>query len=180
VKIQALFLAALLAAQCAGAADSPWHTPDGKPVADSDSMKGAKGFGASLVVTPDADWQVKWNTPAETAPRFRSTSRAKIGEKLTLLIFILNPKLDAKGNADVRCDITIRRPDGGVSTAEKDLACLQGPLPGGPQQIRLAAPVVTFEGEPADPLGQWRFEVSVRDALGGTTLPLKASFTLQK
>jgi hypothetical protein len=39
-------------------------------------------------------------------------------------------------------------------------------------------PVVAFEGEASDPLGQWRVEVSVKDALRDTTLPLKVLFTL--
>jgi hypothetical protein len=177
-KVRILLAALFLAAQCAAAADSPWHTPDGKPVPDSDAMKGANGFGASLVLTPDADWQAKWNTPPDTAPRFRTTSRVKVGEKVTLLIFILNPKVGANGEVDVRCDIAIRKPDGSVATAEKDLACLRGALQGDPRHVRLAVPVVAFEGEASDPLGQWRVEVSVKDALRDTTLPLKVLFTL--
>jgi hypothetical protein len=179
-KVRILLAALFLAAQCAAAADSPWHTPDGKPVPDSDAMKGANGFGASLVLTPDADWQAKWNTPPDTAPRFRTTSRVKVGEKVTLLIFLLNPKVGANGEVDVRCDITIRKPDGSTATAEKNLVCLRGALQGDSHHVRLAGPVVAFEGEPSDPLGAWRIEVIVKDFLRGTSLPLKAAFTLQK
>jgi hypothetical protein len=166
--------------QHASAADSVWHTPDGKPIPDSDSRKGANGFGASVVVTPDEEWQAKWNTPHDMVPRFTTTSAVKVGGKATILIFLVNPKLNAQREVDIRCDLRILRPDGSASIDEKNVVCLGGRLQGDPRSVRLAAPVITFVGEPQDPLGEWRIEISVKDALRDTTLPLTASFSLQR
>jgi hypothetical protein len=103
-----------------------------------------------------------------------------VGGKATILIFIVNPKLNAQGEVDIRCGLRIIRPDGGTSIDEKNVVCLGGKLQGDPRSVRLAAPVITFIGEPQDPLGEWRIEISVKDALRDTTLPLRASFSLQR
>jgi len=57
--------------------------------------------------------------------------------------------------------------------------CMEGELKGNPAFVRLAAPVLKFVGEPQDPLGEWRVEVSVKDVLRQTSLHLKTSFTLE-
>ena len=45
--------------------------------------------------------------------------------------------------------------------------------------MRLAAPVIGFIGEPDDPLGEWQVEVSLTDAIRGTTVSVRTSFKLE-
>ena len=47
-----------------------WVFVDGRSVPNSDTIKSINGFGGSLVVTPDPDWEEKWNTSPETVPHF--------------------------------------------------------------------------------------------------------------
>ena len=56
-----------------------WVTRDGKPVANSDAMKSIDGFGGWLVVTPDLDWEAKWNTSPETTPDFSEAKNVAYG-----------------------------------------------------------------------------------------------------
>jgi hypothetical protein len=44
--------------------------------------------------------------------------------------------------------------------------------------MRLAAPVLGFVGEPADPVGTWRVDVTLRDMPRGVTMDLHTSFEL--
>ncbi len=69
-----------------------WRSSDGSPAADTDSMKSVQGFGGWLLVTPDQDWEQKWNTPSENVPSFNEAHDVKYGEELTILIF--SPILD--------------------------------------------------------------------------------------
>ena len=165
--------------QPATAADTVWHTRDGKAIPDTESRKSANGFGASLVATSDEDWEAKWNTPPETAPTFREARTVKRGGVVTILIFFANPKIDARNFANVRCDLRVLRPDGSFSINADDVVCMEGPLKGDPTSVRLAAPVLKFIGEPQDPLGEWRVEVSVKDVVRQTSVKLKTSFTLE-
>jgi len=94
------------------------------------------------------------------------------------LIFIVNPKPDAKGAANVLCDLKVTRPTGTTSIDEKNVECLKGVLPGAPYNMRLAAPVLGFVGEVADPVGTWRVDVTLRDVPRGLTMDLHTSFEL--
>jgi hypothetical protein len=96
-----------------------------------------------------------------------------------VLIFFSNPKLGADGRANLGCDLDFIRPDGTVSVHQNDLVCFQGEVKGGPYNVYLAAPVIGFTGDASDPAGTWTVQVSLRDKVSNTVLPLKTSFTLK-
>lgn len=165
---------------CSLAHASPrgWVTEDGQPIPNSDQVKSINGFGGWLVVTPDADWEAKWNTSPETIPRFTEAKDVSFGEALTILAFYINPKTNDSGEVDVRCGIKVTRPDGTSSVDEADIPCASGKLQGDPGYVRLSSAVVQFVGEEGDPPGEWVVEVSLTDKVRGTTLPLRARFRL--
>ena len=171
--------ALLLLLCCNGASLAQWRTQDGAPLPDTEARRTVDGFGVMLLVTPDEDWQAKWNTPQHVTPQFREAKVVRRGGKLTILIFYVNPKPDAANRINVRCDIHLRRPNGTISADLKDIVCAEGPLLGEASNVRLAAPVIGFIGEPDDPLGEWRVEVSLTDAIRGATVPVRTSFTLE-
>ena len=131
------------------------------------------------MVTPDADWKEKWETSPETVPHFNTANTVKRGKQVTILIFFVNPAVDAKNDVDITCDIQSIRPDGSVSINQRDLPCLKGELKGSPYNIRLAAPVIKFVGEPKDLAGEWIIKVTLKDNYRHVELPLKTSFTLK-
>src|SRR5882762_8600387 len=119
MRLPILLLAVCFALEPAVAAETAWHS-----------------FGASLVVTPDEDWETKWNTPPETVPTFREARTVKRGGVVTILIFVANPKTDARNAANVRCDLRVLRPDGSFSINANDVACMEGELKGNPAFVR--------------------------------------------
>ena len=172
---------AILALACcsiAAAQDFGWRDSSGKLTPDTDARKTANGFAGWLLTTSDPDWEAKWNTPEHETPSFSGASSLRKGETVYTLIFIVNPKPDAKGEANVSCDLKVTRPDGTASIDEKNVECLKGALPGSPYNMRLAAPVLGFVGEPADPVGTWRVDVTLRDVPRGVTMDLHTSFEL--
>lgn len=150
---------------------------DGQPVSNTDARKNINEFGASLIITSDADWENKWNTPAETSPKFRTVEKLKIGEQATLLIFFANPKLDSAGSVDVTCDVKITRPNN-LTTDNRGLKGFTGQLIGPVTNTFLTETVIRFVGEKSDPLGEWVVDVTVHDNNRHVSIPLKSKFTL--
>jgi len=154
-----------------------WRDREGKAVADSEHQKSVGDFGGLVIVTPDADWEAKWATPAETTPHFNSIKDVKRGKEIFVLTFFANPKLTAKGEADVTCDIEIVRPDGTHSMQQSGAACFKGPIEN-PLNMQLVDAVIGFVGEPADPAGEWVVRITLKDNVRNVAVPLKTSFVL--
>jgi hypothetical protein len=157
-----------------------WRDGEGKAVADSDSMKSKGDFGGSLLATTDDDWKQKWETPPETKPHFTKADTVAYGKKVHILTFLVNPQLDPKGNANVRCDFRITAPTRKVVHEQKDVVCLEGPMEGSPYLMRLAGTVIGFSGDPGDPAGTWTVNVLLKDTVRNVELALRTSFELKR
>lgn len=157
-----------------------WRDSDGKPVAETESMKSENGFAGSLLATTDEDWEKKWNTPPETIPSFKKAVVVPYGKKVFILSFFANPKLDQHGNANVRCDLQVSSPTGKIVLSQKDMVCFSGQLKGSPYNMHLSAPVIAISGDPGDPPGILTIEVLLRDEVRNVKLPLRTSFELKQ
>lgn len=137
------------------------------------------GFAGHVLVTSDADWRAKWNTPAATVPHFTEKSTPiKLGEQVFVLIFFANAMRGADGKANLTCDLGVTRSDGSSSLHRTDAPCWQGPLGGGPQNLYIATPDISFKHDPGDMAGKWTIAVMLKDNLRKTVLPLKTFFVL--
>ena len=159
-------------------AESGWRNQDGSPAVDTEWRKSASGFGGWLLITPDADWRAKWDTPESHTPHFNETDEVRIGETVTALIFFVNPATDDEGNLRLACDLRVLRPDGGIAADAPGLDCASGRLQGSPYNLRLAGPTLQFGAEPGDALGEWAIELRLTDAIRGVTLELRRAFTV--
>lgn len=173
--------ALLLSLQLSASAQSPGlATGDTvQPIAETESTRHRDGFGGSLVVTTDEDWKAKWETPPENAPNFNRANVVPYGKKVFALSFFSNPKLDAAGNANVRCDLKMLSPAGQVVYTQMDQSCYAGKIAGDPRMVYLSFPVVIFSADPGDPAGAWTVEAVLRDMVRNTELVLRASFVVK-
>lgn len=71
-------------------ADNVWLGPDRSKWPDTEFRKTKSDFTGILLVTPDTDWEQKWNTPPDTIPHFREAESVNVGEELVLLTFFVN------------------------------------------------------------------------------------------
>ncbi|QEM68260.1 hypothetical protein FO488_08850 [Geobacter sp. FeAm09] len=172
-----LFLLTFAINTLAVAADDGRWLRNGIPAVNSEASKTVNGFGASVLITADPDWESTWNTPSEAVPSFLVVQNLKRGEQASILVFFANPALDAAGTVDVTFDLKITGPDK-KATENRGLKGFAGTLAGPPTHIYLAANVVRFVGEPADPLGEWVVEVVVHDNHRHVSIPLRTRFTL--
>ena len=176
---RALCVCLLLIAQAAISAEPGWIERGGKPLVEDTSRRSVAGFGGWLVVTPDVDWEAKWNTPKENTPSFNTADDVRQGETLTILVFFANPRLDKQRRAKVTCDIRVTRPDRTLSTNERGVLCAEGGAYGDSSTVYLSNLVVGFVGEPKDPLGTWVVDVTLHDDNASIVVPLKATFELK-
>ena len=168
-----LLLAGILLGDQANA--QAWRAPDGTPGASSESRKQVDGFSAMLLVTPDMDWQDKWDTPPDVVPHFREADRVARDERLAILIFFANPA-EVDGSAHTVLDLKVIQPDGKAQLAVEDVACFTGPLMGHPTSVRLCETSLGYIADPDDLSGQWRVEVVVKDRKRNVEIPLRTAF----
>ncbi len=154
-----------------------WRDRQGSARPDTENQKSVEGFGGLVIVTPDADWEKKWATPADTTPHFNSIRDVKRGKEIFVLTFFANPKLTPEGKADVTCDIEIVKPDGTNSMQRSGVDCFKGAL-GNPLNMQIVEPVIGFVGEPGDPAGEWMVRITLKDNVRNVSVPLKTSFVL--
>jgi hypothetical protein len=155
-----------------------------QPVAEAESMQVKDDFAGSLIVTTDGDWKKKWDAPASAMPSFNKAGVVAYDRKVFVLTLFANPKLDAKGHANLRCDFKITNPAGKIHLSRANLVCHAGPLVANKLGVNLAEPVIAFSGDPGDPLGVWVMEVKLRDANRAVAsrsveLTLRSSFELK-
>lgn len=168
----------LLASVVAPAADVGWRDREGNAVPDTEDQRSVEGFGGWLVVTPDIDWEAKWNTPSDVVPHFTTASTVKVGQELTILIFFGNPRVDSNKHVRVECDLAVVRPDGTLSVDARSVICAEGPIAGDTMNLRLAAQFLKYVGESQDPKGFWKVEVTLYDRNRGVAVQLKTRFEL--
>lgn len=179
MKVRHMFaFAALLFPLSAVAQLAPGNAP-GTVLPGASATQSSDGFSASLVITADPDWQRKWESPPDVAPRFELATEVKEGGSLYILSFLSNPMLDAQGMAQVRCDLRISKPDGSLSGDERDLPCFVPPMETDPKLVYLSTVGVKFTAEAGDPKGTWTVAINVRDTLRNVTIPLQSSFEMR-
>jgi hypothetical protein len=170
-------LAVLLPA--AAMAQSGWRDADGKPMPQTEAARSEGGFAASLVITDDADWQKKWETPPEHTPSLRGADSVGPGGELYVLTLLSNPMLDAKGETNVVCDLDIQRPDGSHGAQHRQVPCFNTRLQGDPTLVYMTSVALKMVAEPDDPKGVWTVRVTVKDVNRGVALPLQSSFEVR-
>jgi hypothetical protein len=170
--LSAFLIASLLAE------DRVWRDENGNLAPNTEARSAVSGFGGWLVVTSDADWRAKWETPSNTVPRFTEAKIVTRGKHIFILTFFANPQLTEKRIADVACDIDVIRADGSSSVHQTDAVCFHGELKGSATNVYLSAPILDFIGEENDPGGKWFVHVTLKDKNRHVSLPLKTSFIL--
>lgn len=173
----AALIAAAVLAVASDASAQAWRAPDGMPSPQSESRNEVEGFSAMVLVTPDLDWQAKWNTPPDVTPNFRETDRVARGDTVAILVFLSGPKI-VDGAIDTKVDLRVLQPDGVPQGDEKAAPCLTGPAKEIGANVLLCESSIAFFASPTDPVGEYTVEVVVHDLNRGVEAPLRTRFRL--
>jgi hypothetical protein len=173
-----LLLFVVLVSMNAVAAEPPslWRQ-DGKPSADTDSMKSKDGFGAQLFLIEDKEFFDNWNKP-ET-PHLTPVVEARRNVPVYSVIIFAEPGIDKDGKAKVTCHVTARTPDGKVY-GEGDLNGWEDKYTVGSHALQLINGRMAIRIETDDPAGTYTVEATIRDKEKKVELPLKMTFKVAK
>jgi len=144
----------------------------------TESRKVKKDFAAWLLVTPNLDWQERWDTPPDTTPYFDVAKEVHLGESLVILTFFTNPAITENRHSYVKCSLKVTRPDGSLSVPKQEFDCINGILNGNPRNIRLSPAAIQFTAEKTDPLGVWIVDVTLEDTVRNVTLNLTTTYEM--
>lgn len=145
----------------------------------SDAKNGFKGF---FVITNDSGWESVWREQPLDAPKFSSTKVVRVGEKVGIIPFVANPKLENVGGvyiARVWCSIVITSPDGTVKEDGGDMPCYHQDDRRDIKEFAISSMIEFFEPTEQDPLGNWSVRVRIMDVVGDEVLYLNQSFVLK-
>ncbi|MBK8476125.1 MAG: hypothetical protein IPL39_07355 [Opitutaceae bacterium] len=148
------------------------HAPD-----SAEWHREAKGFGATVLITPDLDWKQKCTAPTAALPDLERTNSVHIGGKVWAVVLLSNPLPDGAGKVDVTCDFRLVRPNGRISK-HCDLRALQGRLDAPTSRFFLSEFVLTMDAEESDPLGEWVMELVIHDRNRGVEVPIVGRYTV--
>lgn len=138
----------------------------------------ANGLHGMLMLTSDKDWQQKWDTPEKTIPTFNTSSELFIGETLSVLGFVSNPKLDDKGEVNVHCGLQLVTPTGKVVVSQAEIPCMTGKMTGKAANVYMLPAGAAVMAELTDEEGNWTVHYRITDKNRQTTIELKSSFEL--
>jgi hypothetical protein len=141
-------------------------------------MREANGLHGMLILTSDKDWQQKWDTPEKTIPKFNTSSELYIGETLSVLGFVSNPKLDDKGEVNIHCGLQLVTPTGKVVVSQTEIPCMTGKMTGKAANVYMLPAGAAVMAELTDEEGNWTAHYRITDKNRQTTIELKSSFEL--
>jgi len=114
-----------------------------------------------------AHTEIYFHTPAGITPVLANAKEIAPAQRIDLLVIVPRYAVDAEGRADVSYDLTVHYPNGRTQAmSSNSVAAKLKVRPGTllfPQTIR------GFLTGPGDPFGDYRFEVTVHDHVGGAS-----------
>lgn len=179
MQSKAVLLLAIALASPVFAQEGAWADRQGKPLAETESMRSRDGFAGTLLATPDADWSEKWNTPSANVPEFNVAKSVAKDQQVVVLTLFSNPALDAGGKAHIACTVDVTGPDGKALIHQDVSDCYRGTLKDGAYKTYLAQNVLVMKGSADAPAGTMTVRVVLTDQLRHTVLPLQTSFNLE-
>jgi hypothetical protein len=171
-----LILILLFALSAPLVAQSAWVGEDGKPIADTESMRSDGNFGVQLVLTPDENqFRQMWNA---STPKLSSANSVRRGSSLAAMLIFSGCAPNKDGVCDVVAEFILESPDGKKTPAGEGIVWSSAPLQEGFLQLGLASMKAGFDSK--DTLGNYKVIANVKDKIAGRTLQLTAGFKVTK
>jgi hypothetical protein len=136
---------------------------------------GSPGLGASVLLSIQyAHTEIFYHTPSEFPPAFTRADEIAPGQRLDVVVIARGYGVDKDSQANVTYQLVIHKPDG-TTLRPTDHVAIADKKRVDPRQLLFPSSVASFSTDPGDPAGTYRFEITVRDAVSGTTVTESAS-----
>ena len=151
-----------------------WYQND-KTAPNEPHRASRNGFGAMILVTPDADgfWKA-WAEP--TPPNVTVTDTIRLGGTVQVMLLFSGCKAKTDGKCDVAVTFAMTDPDGKPYSDPATAVAWSGP-PAPSYNLQLSPASLRFRFEPEDQAGTYRIRAEVTDKVANVTLSLETSVT---
>lgn len=158
-------------------ASAQWNEGENRsPVPDTNWRVSSGEFAVMLLITNDPDgFFDQWNKPSSPnyKPHMSTVEKATRGDTVMAITLFSGCETDEKGNCDCEIDFKVLKPDGSLY-AEHNNAELWIEKLGPPKgSLQVSRSNLGLEIEADDPIGEYVFEVTVRDNNAHKELKLK-------
>ena len=106
------------------------------------------------------------HTPSARTPELALTQEIAPGQRLDLLVIVRGFGVDADSRAHVTYELTIHNPNGKTQSPPDNVVVADN-IKIDPNALLFPARIVSFNVDPGDPSGEYRFEVAAHDHIGG-------------
>lgn len=186
--LSAAFAAAFAASAATPHAGSPpaydaWRNARGERTDETPGMKSNKGFAAAihLVAKTEAERFVReWNeTAAEHSPTLTPAESVARGQSIVLLILYAGCSAQTEGPAPCTATLDVKTldPSGKVLMEQFDIA-LARDVPAYPRIVQLSPVTLQTDFDATDPLGLYRYDVTLRNSERNATVALTETIVL--
>lgn len=156
-----------------------WRDSSGHFRAASENCLSRDNFGALLLLTADGSLWSRWSSlPGDKEPTISELTKAKRNQPIFVPVVFANPLADSKGNVNVTCVFSVRRPDGIVRHPPKAVLW-QGKAVSPANCLYLGAARCAYVVEEGDPPGRYIVFANVQDNNRHLELNLRKSFVIE-
>lgn len=158
-------------------AKAGWVDKQGNPIPDSDNMKSVGDLIAQLVITDNEAQVLKnWGTPSQSV-YFPTADKIEVNKIITVFVVFGGCAVDAKGNCDLRMQITVYQPDGKVYSKLPVMEVWSDkPVPPN-RSLGLSVEYMRVIIEPGEQLGRYKIDTTVIDKISSNSMMLTSHFT---
>ena len=159
-------------------AQSAWIDANGKPLADTESMRSSEDFAVQLVFTPDENqFRRTWDS-TNKSPILSSTNYVRLGSSLAAMLIFQGCAQDLAGVCNVTAEFILENPDGKKTQIGDGTISSVAPLRKDILQLGQDSLKIGFGAN--DPMGNYKVIANVKDKISGRILNLTAGFKVIK
>ena len=136
------------------------------------------GFGSMLCFTEDLEFPKKFHEGGDI--RLDATTNVSVGKPFLMVVIFFGPGLPESKEPQLTMDILISKPDGTKYMKAEGAEVWFGQYRYSESSIQLANSIVKITIEPGDPIGSYKAEVKIKDAIKNVEIDLEKEFTVTK
>jgi len=136
------------------------------------------GFGSMLCFTEDLEFPKKFHEGGNIT--LDATTNVSVGKPFLMVVTFFGPGLPESKEPQLTMDILISKPDGTKYMKAEGAEVWFGQYRYSESSIQLANSIVKITIEPGDPIGSYKAEVKIKDAIKNVEIDLEKEFTVTK
>jgi hypothetical protein len=148
-------------------------------VLDAANTPPARALDFAILPSVQYAHQEIWgHSPSQFAPQLAATNEITPGQRVDLLVLVTGYGVGADSKANVSYELVIHQPGSAPNRLADPIWVAENSQVTDPRAILFPKGIVRYRLDPGDPLGEYRFEVTVRDHQDSSSLTKSVTITV--